>query len=81
MGDSKCCDFISEVSDYIDGELAQDLCADLERHLSECPNCQVVVNTLRKTIDLYYRDGQENVLPDEVRSRLFKRLELRDYKK
>ena len=81
MNETKCCEYIHEVSDYIDGELADELCADLERHLAECPNCQVVINTLKKTIDLYHQEGQENVLPDEVRSRLFKRLDLRDYRK
>lgn len=69
---------LSSISDYVDGDLRQELCAELERHLSECENCRVVVNTLRKTIDLYHVTAAEETLPEDVRSRLFYRLELND---
>ena len=73
-----CSHLLESLSDYIDGELSAILCEELERHLNECPNCQIVVNTTRKTVELYHTTQIAGV-PDEVRVRLFKRLELADY--
>ena len=73
-----CQDYMERSSAYIDGELQPELCALLEAHLQECENCRVVLNTLQKTIDLYHVHGNEDILPDQVRSRLFARLKLED---
>lgn len=71
-----CKEYLSQFSDYIDGELSPELCASLEAHMRDCDNCRIVVNTLHKTIDLYHTFPQENTLPENVRSRLFARLKL-----
>ena len=73
-----CKEHLQQFSDYIDGELAPDICAQLEVHLQECDNCRVVLNTLQKTIDLYHVTGDDISLPEGVRSRLFARLKLDD---
>lgn len=78
MEHSRCHDMLGTLSDYVDGDLRQELCAELERHLSECDNCRVVVDTLRKTIYLYQAASDAPALPDEVRYRLYHRLELDD---
>ena len=44
---------MGNLSEFIDGELQAELCAELEQHLEGCDNCRIVVNTLRKTIELY----------------------------
>jgi anti-sigma factor RsiW len=74
-----CRKILVEISDYIDGELDEALCTDLEKHLSNCHNCTVVVNTLRKTVELYHSNSSAEILPDQVRSDLFARLNLSDY--
>lgn len=76
-----CHQLIETISDYVDGELDPQLCVELERHLSECNNCQIVVNTLRRTIELYKDPAPNDALPDEVRQRLFYRLHLEDFLK
>ena len=70
-----CQELLGQLSDYIDGELEAALCAELEAHLAECPNCRVMVDTVRKTITLY-RSQAPSELPVEVQERLFKVLEL-----
>jgi anti-sigma factor RsiW len=70
-----CRDLKALFSDYIDGELEADLCAQLEAHLAECPNCRVMVDTVRRTITLYHAHGREE-LPPEVQDRLYRVLEL-----
>lgn len=71
-----CRELLGELSDYVDGALGADLCAELERHLAECENCRVVVDTLRKTVYLYHATAAPEDVPAEVRERLFKRLDL-----
>jgi anti-sigma factor (TIGR02949 family) len=76
-----CRELLESLSDYVDGELSENLCAELERHLTDCTNCRIVVDTLQKTIDLYHAERVPQPLPLDVRDRLFHRLDLDDYKK
>ncbi len=76
---AQCQELLASLSDYVDGSLSKELCAELERHLSECENCRVVVNTTRKTIELYKSMDEPGPLPVEVRERLFRRLDLHDF--
>jgi len=73
-----CKALLGSLSDYIDGELPAELCAEIEKHLAGCENCRVVLNTTKRTIDLVQLPVEETV-PSEVRERLFKRLNLDDY--
>lgn len=75
-----CQALLGSLSEYIDGELPPDLCKEIEKHLEGCDNCRIVLNTTRRTIDLVQIPVEENV-PDDVRERLFKRLNLDDYLK
>ncbi len=70
---------LGSLSDYIDGQLQAELCAEIEQHIIECDNCRVVVNTLRKTVELYQQKPVQTGLPDAVRERLFYKLHLEDY--
>ncbi len=74
-----CQELLASLSDYVDGSLSKELCNELERHLSECENCRVVVNTTRKTIELYKEMNEPGPLPEDVRERLFRRLDLHDF--
>lgn len=71
----KCKDMLGDLSEYIDGELEADLCAEIEAHMRDCPVCQVMVDTLRKTVIIYRKHGQVEIPPD-VRSRLYAVLDL-----
>lgn len=73
-----CKALLGSLSEYIDGELPADLCAEIEKHLEGCDNCRIVLNTTRRTIDLVQVPADENV-PDDVRDRLFKRLKLDEF--
>jgi predicted anti-sigma-YlaC factor YlaD len=71
----KCCELLGHLNDYLDGELAQNLCRDLEQHIAECHDCQAVFDTLNQTIALYHSLGATPVaLPAEVEARLLQQL-------
>ncbi len=73
-----CEALLRALSDYIDGSLPPELCREIEKHLAGCENCRAVLNTTKRSIDLV-RESNETSVPDDVRERLFKRLNLDDY--
>jgi len=70
-----CQELLGQLSDYVDGELEATLCAELETHLAGCPNCRIMVDTLRKTITLYQTHAASD-LPPDVEKRLYKVLKI-----
>lgn len=64
-----CKGLIAELTEYLDGALDVQVRADLEQHLMKCENCRVVVNTTRKTIEIFC-NAEPAPLPEAVRGRL-----------
>ena len=80
MNHENCQSMLSMLSDFVDGELNSEFCEALENHLSECPDCSIVLDTLKKTISLYKQTSHENVhIPDDVRERLYQCLDLEEF--
>jgi len=65
----KCTEFLKELTDYLDGKISENLKMELDEHLHWCRECHVVMNTTKKTIEIY-RDSQLYELPEDLRSRL-----------
>jgi hypothetical protein len=68
-----CKKVLLEISNYLDGNLDEDLKRNIETHIHMCRHCKVVFDTTRKTIELYC-DGKLFTLPDDVRTRLHESL-------
>jgi len=75
----ECQRLIGELSNLIDGTISPELCIELEAHLKECKNCRIVVDTTKKTIELYHRDEASVEVPEVMREKLWKRLDLGDF--
>ena len=73
-----CKELLGNLSDFIDGDLPEDACQELQRHMNGCQNCRVVYDTMTRTIYLYQESAKETELPDDVRGRLFRTLKLDD---
>jgi anti-sigma factor RsiW len=73
-----CRDMLADLSDYLDGQASDKICAEIERHMASCEDCRIVVNTLEKTI-LLYRDLPRPELPEAAQQRLYQALDLQDY--
>jgi predicted anti-sigma-YlaC factor YlaD len=65
----KCNDFLKELTDYLDGTANMAVRIELEEHLHWCHDCHVVMNTTKKTIEIY-RDNRLYELPENLRSKL-----------
>jgi anti-sigma factor RsiW len=69
-----CKDFLNELTDYLDECLDAESRTKLERHITECPNCWVIADTTRKTIQIY-KGMDPYPIPSDVETRLMKALE------
>ena len=74
-----CRQLLGSLSEYVDGELDDELCGVLEQHLEDCEDCRIVVDTLRKTVYLYHASSQEENIPTDIRARLYKSLNIEEY--
>lgn len=64
-----CKEFLAELSDYLDERTETNVRAEIEAHLTKCPNCWVVCDTTRKTIQVF-KGLTSCDIPDDVHSRL-----------
>lgn len=79
MVTTECEKMLASLSDYIDGEVPSTLMQELEEHLKNCPNCRIVLNTTRKTIELYHDHASDQQPSTAAVDRLYRTLNLEDY--
>jgi len=77
--EKSCRQLLAYLSEYVDGSLDERLCAEIDRHIADCEDCRIVVDTLRKTIYLYHVTAEPPQVPQDVRERLFNRLHLEEF--
>jgi hypothetical protein len=63
-----------ELSNYLDGEVSQELRAAMDEHLRGCPKCSAILDGTRNVIGLYGEDSMFEP-PQGFSRRLHKRLE------
>ena len=68
-----CRAVITQVSNYLDGDLSVEVRRDLEAHLTDCKECELVVSQTKVTVDLYC-DAEIVELPEDVKRRLHRAL-------
>jgi anti-sigma factor RsiW len=68
-----CKEFLTELNAFLDEETDALLRSQLDKHISECPNCWVVVDTCKKTMKVF-KGMEPQAIPNEVESRLMEAL-------
>jgi anti-sigma factor RsiW len=68
-----CQGLIRELTDYLDEALDSTSRAELEQHLGKCKNCRIIVDTTRKTIDIFC-NAEPAPLSQDIRTRLHEAL-------
>ena len=69
-----CRQFLQELNEFLDENTDQDMKQKLQRHVSECPNCFVIVDTTRRTLEVY-KGMEPQAVPENVKARLWLALE------
>jgi anti-sigma factor RsiW len=70
----KCTKVWEEISDYLDSGIDPAIRAEIEQHLMKCEKCRVVVDTTKKTIDIFC-NSEPAPIHEETRHKLYKALE------
>lgn len=71
---SKCHEYIKDLNDYLDGEIEPELCEEIEKHIGECRNCRLMVDSMLKTVTLV-REGKVEKLPVVLEKQLNDKLQ------
>jgi anti-sigma factor RsiW len=71
-----CKEFLRELNEYLDETTDRDVRERLETHVTQCPNCWVICDTTKKTLQVY-KGMTPQVIPPDVHDRLMKALEKR----
>jgi anti-sigma factor RsiW len=69
-----CKDFLRELSEFLDDATDPQTRKELEQHITQCPNCWVILDTTKKTIQVY-KGMEAQPLPEAVHDRLMNALE------
>ena len=69
-----CKQFLRELGEYLDDSLPADERQKLQDHINACPNCYVVADTTRQTIQVY-KHCQPVSMPGGVKDRLMAALQ------
>ena len=64
-----CTEFLKILDDVLDESIAVETRTEIELHLRQCGHCEVVLNTTRKTIEIF-QCHEVYELPSEVSKRL-----------
>ena len=72
-----CADFMLEIGNYLEGDVAAEIRTQIESHLAHCQTCQVVYDSARKTVKVLTDCGSFDLpeaasksIADEVMARI-----------
>jgi predicted anti-sigma-YlaC factor YlaD len=68
-----CKTMVIELENYLDRDLDPALRATIEEHLQKCKKCRLIVDTTKKTIEIYC-NSEPAPLPADTRARLHQAL-------
>jgi len=69
-----CKTVLANLSDYVDGDVSNEVRKALEEHIARCRRCRVVLDTTRRTLKIVL-DAEPFEVPLAVSARLYTRLE------
>lgn len=71
-----CKHFLCKICEFLDGEIEQTCCVEIEQHIEECEECRIVVSTMQTTMRVCRDLGCEDI-PDTIRIRLHQEIRRR----
>jgi len=66
MSEGHCKEIFARLSEYLDGELPEDLCERIAGHMGDCPPCQVFLKSLERTVRLV-ESSEVSPMPEDLR--------------
>ena len=59
-----CRELFGRLSEYVDGELSQEICEEIRRHMEGCDPCVAFAKTLKKTAEMCRRLPSQPMPPE-----------------
>ncbi len=59
-----CREMFERLSEYVDGELSQEICEEIRQHMEGCDPCVAFAKTLKTTAELCRRLPSQPIPPD-----------------
>jgi len=69
-----CKQFLQELNDYLDPNIDAEMKNHLNAHVTQCPNCFVIVDTTMKTLQVF-KGVEPQTIPEDVKARLWQALD------
>ncbi len=66
----RCQELFARLSEFLDGELTEEICQEIQAHMEGCEPCQALSRTLQRTVELC-RQLPSRPLPEETRRALW----------
>ena len=73
MNKQDCTEVFAKLSEYLDRELPDASCDEMEKHIAACAPCVQFVESLKKSIHLtrsYTPDDSPSAMPEELKQKL-----------
>ena len=64
-----CLELFERLSEYIDNELDEPACREIEKHIKKCALCRVCLETLKRSVDIC-RHTQIRSMPTPLSKRI-----------
>lgn len=64
-----CLELFEKLSEYIDNELDEPTCKEIERHIKECILCRICLETLKRSVDIC-RHTETRTMPAPLSRRI-----------
>lgn len=64
-----CKNIVKELSNFLEEALEPSLKSSIEKHLENCEDCRIVVDTTKKTVQIFC-NSEPAPLPEDTRQRL-----------
>jgi RNA polymerase sigma-70 factor (ECF subfamily) len=65
-----CDELYDRLTEHVDGTLQGDICADVEAHLAQCPDCMGLRQDLTDLARLCRQVAVKTAMPEDVRRRI-----------
>ncbi|MBC8346480.1 MAG: zf-HC2 domain-containing protein [Candidatus Marinimicrobia bacterium] len=69
-------DLLEKLQKQFGKDIDAEILEDVSRHMKECPDCKIYVDSVQQTVKIYRVTETEKLVPEDVSERLFKTLKL-----
>ena len=71
-------ELFKKVCDFLGCDLNSPPCQEIKEHLKKCHNCEIFVDKIKKTVEIYKKADECDSLPENVSKKLYAILNLKN---